>query len=67
MLRREAEKPSEHDCPCCRSERSSHRTTAWVLTVIAGLAFLAFAISRMENSRSRVERQIERQQCMGYR
>lgn len=66
-LRRETEVPREHDCPHCRAERASHRSTTWVLTLIAGLAFLAFAISRMENSQSRVERQIERQQCMGYR
>lgn len=63
MLKREAERPAEHDCPCCRSERASGRSALWILTMITLLSFMAMAVSRCHQDRSR----LEVQQCMGMR
>jgi hypothetical protein len=65
MLKRETQGPNEHDCPCCRSERSSNRTALWVLTMIALIATISLVVSRAENHRSRLE--VEIQQRRGYR
>lgn len=63
MLKREAQAPTEHDCPCCRQERASGRSALWILTMITLLSVMAMAVTRCQQDRSR----LEIQQCMGLR